>query len=122
MTKLEKLQKELIAINGNDKYLFNTSDIMQCKTFATNIVLSTKMYKKETHYDISQNEILSIRVDSNKVKFAVTRFIITETGNSVTVKTFMLVPKKYKKELYREQIITHLIENNDNFIGDIKTV
>jgi len=115
MTKFKELQNKLKIINGNNKYLFDTKEIIQCKTFATNVKLTTKMYPNETHYNISDNEILSIRIDSNKVKFAVTKWIVTDKGNTVTIKTFMLVPKEYKKELYREQIITYLKEINDNF-------
>jgi len=118
MTKLQKLQ-ETIKFYGGTK-LLDLNDIIQCKTFTTNIKLTREMYKKELHYDISDNETLSIRLDSNKVKFAITKVITTKKGNLVTIKTFIHLPKEYKKEMYREQIIMYLSEINDNFIGDFK--
>jgi len=112
MNKFAKLLKEVKNYGG---YLFNTEDIIQEKTFVTN--RNYKANSNECTYKIAQDkdDLISIRLDTNKVKFAVTSFI----GNKL-VKTFILLPKMYKKHLYREQIITYLLERNERFINNNK--
>lgn len=117
MTKtLRELQEELRVINGNDNYLFDTSEIIQCKTFAINKVLTTKMYKNELHYDISDNETFSLRIDKDKIKVSIMTYLVNSSNKAITIKTFMLIPKKYKKEIYREQIICYLRECNVKYL------
>ena len=119
MTKtLRELQEELRVINGNDDYLFNTNEIIQCKTFAINKVLTPMMYKNELHYDISDNETFGIRVDKDKIKVSIMTYLVNSSNNPITVKTFMLIPKRYKKEMYRQQLITYLRECNHEFTND----
>jgi hypothetical protein len=110
MTKFTKLQ-ETIKIYGGTQ-LLKMEDIIQLKTFS-----ASKNYKgndNECTYKIAQDkdDLISIRVDTSKVKMAVTSFI----GNKL-VKTFILLPKMYKKHLYREQIIIYLLERNQELIN-----
>jgi hypothetical protein len=113
MTKFERLQETIKFYGGTQ--LLNVNDIIQEKTFS-----ASKEYKgnnNECTYQITQDkdDLISIRVDTNKVKFAVTSFI-----KNKLVKTFILLPTKYKRHLYREQIITYLLERNQEFISSKK--
>ena len=109
MTKFAKLLKEVKMYGGR---VFNLEDIIQEKTFS-----ASRNYKgndNECTYKITQDndDLISIRIDVNKVKFAVTSFV----GNKL-IKTFVLLPTMYKKHLYREQIITYLLEKNQELIN-----
>lgn len=109
MGKFEKLLKEVKMYGGK---VFNVNDIIQLKTFS-----ASKEYKgndNECTYKITQDkdDLISLRIDSNKIKIAVTSFI-----KDKLVKTFVLLPKMYKKHLYREQIITYLLEKNQELIN-----
>lgn len=110
MTKFAKLLKEVKTYDGR---VFVTDDIIQEKTFVTNS--NYKGNDNECTYRISQDkdDLISIRVDKTKVKFAITSFI----GNKL-VKTFIHLPLSYKRHLMREQISCYLLERNNEFINN----
>lgn len=106
---MTKLLKEVKMYGGK---LFNVNDIIQEKTFVAN--RNYKGNDNECTYKITQDndDLISIRVDKNKIKVAITSFV-----KDKLVKSFVLLPLGYKRHLYREQIITYLLERNQEFIN-----
>ena len=97
---LDKLAMEIKKFGG---YLFNCDEIVKEGTYAT----KGKLGNDEIKLSIDFNTILGIssRTDNN-IKVTLTKTL----AKNIKKRFFMIIPQRYKRQLYREQIITYMMD------------